>query len=557
MPIPQVIVDEIIKPQGDAIDPSREHPKYKENFPTWRLYLDLYELDRTKIAALVEKFGDDEDVDRYERRQQLAAIFNYVPTIVRMVVNYIFSQQPTISSTDEALNAFIADCDGRGTSLSEWMKESALPMALVFGMVDCLVQNPSSEDAQLFISAADDQAADVSPRLFLITPLIRTDWSEDQSGEYNWIRFRDRDADDPNPFREKPVESVSYVTISRAVDPVVNDKKNAVGFWLRSWLKPDEGGDGASAGGGDKMVWLHDGGFLPTRRAAIETLYFAKSNDPDRRHFGLSKIAMIAVLTYKIIQLLSWTDEDVIANLAVFVLPGTPPVDDSGKEIAVVMNPNSIIWLKGDPKINPQMLQGSTDNMKFKTDLIDIYIREILRLAYIIGASGKVETVTSGVQAVVSRNELFMELTDLAASCDQFVYGVLALASSWLNNDDVDRASITQRATVDFYKGPYMVDPLETTIKNADALIALFSRTSPTLVREVLRQVAQTVMYNETQNRSTVFEEIDRNYKQMIADRRAMADALNAGVDAAAQDGNTNPIDGEVPTNPVADGTTS
>lgn len=557
MPLPASLA-EILDALGDNFVPNSARAEYLEYRDLWQLYLDLYELDNQKIGALLDKHSGEDQL-KYELRQKLAAVFNYVPMVVRMAINYIYSEQPQISvEGNEPLQNFINDCDGNGTTLSQFVRQNGLPLALVLGFVDVLVQNPATPEG-MFETAEDvrQAAGTLSPRVLSITPLQRINWSTNPQHEYNWIAFVDNDDESRNPFisgieldanligepdsnttGELEFAGKSFIRVCRYLvlegdkpDEVVeirDDAGKAVGFWVKSWQGKDEN---------NRIRWFHDGGFLPTARVPVATLYYSRSIDQKKRHFGVSKIAMIAILTKKILQLASWTDEDVLANLAMFVLPGNPPQDEKGNVKPVQLTPFGVIWIGNDAKVPAHMLQGDTDHIRVKMDLIDKYIQEILRLAYLIGASGQAERVTSGVQGVVMRNELFMELADLALSCDNFTLELLALAQSWISNQDISRAQLVKEINpkVAFYKGPYSIDPLADVIKNSESLITLFERISPLMVKNLYRQLALSALTNEDTDRDDILNEIDDSVDQTIAEDEQQRQAAIAALGALDQ----------------------
>jgi hypothetical protein len=194
--------------------------------------------------------------------------------------------------------------------------------------------------------------------------------------------------------------------------------------------------------------------------------------------------------------------------------------------------------------------------------LIDAYIEEILRLAYIMGASGKATQANSGVQEVVIRNELFMELADLSGALDAYTLDVFRHVMAWSKGADVSLEELLrdQKPQVNFFKGPYAVDALKTVIENSQGLIDIFDQISPTMTKSVLRQLAATALYNEDQNREIIFEEIDGNADAVTEERRrvaaALADSLgqNANDPAAADAGTITNPPGQVatPTAPAA-----
>jgi hypothetical protein len=563
MPLP-AILEEIITARGDAFEPNAARQEYLDNRDLWQLYLDLYELDADKIMVLLDRHGNEDDI-KYELRQKMSAVFNYVPMVVRMAINYIYSEAPQIEVNDQQLQSFVDDCDGAGTSLAQYVRQTALPLSLVLGFLDVMVQNPQTP-AGMFVTAADvvESADGITPRVLTITPLQRINWSTQPTHEYNWLAFVDQDDEIKDPFaRGIPIDATfaaksdistpstagfqigdveffgsSFIRVSRYLvlddgQEIKDESGNEVGFWIRSWQEQDSNGS---------VRWFHDGGFLPTSRVPVATLYYVRSIDHAKRHFGMSKIAMIAILTRKIIQLLSWTDEDVLANLALFVLPGAPPQDEHGNVLPLELHPFKVIWVSNDARVPASLLQGSTDHIRVKMELIDAYTQEILRLAYIIGASAEAERVTSGVQGVVMRNELFMELADLALGCDNFVIDLLALAKAWIDNKDITRGEFLKlnKPTVSFYKGPYSIDPLADVIANTQQMLTMFEKLSPTMMRNLYRQLVMAATSNDNADRDIIFNEIDRSLSGVIEDNATQrALAMAAVAQAAAAPDNT------------------
>jgi hypothetical protein len=535
MPLPETLAA-LIRQMGDKFDPAAARKEHADNVDMWRLYLDLLEMDSTKLGRLIEKH-DGESADKEAMRRKLAAIFNYVPAIVRMTVNYLHAEQPTYEVADQSLRAFLDNCNGAGLSFVEYVRRQALPLSLVLGWVDVLVQNPESPDG-LFVTAADQQQSTESfaPRVHTITPLDRTNWSAKQTHEYSWVRFRDLQNEIVLPFINDPKpEGESYITVSGFVrsgeESLTDDTGREVGFWVRSYRNVDNP---------KQKEWLHDGDWLPTRRCPIASLFYAQSIDPEpgRRHFGISKVSQIAILTRKIIQLLSWSDEQVLSNLAIFVLPGEQPTDpkDPTKKLDTTLTPFTVIWLKGDPKISPMVLQGDTGHISIIWEIIDAYIREILRLAFLIGSSAEAEQITSGVQGVVARTELFQELSDLAGALDRFALETLALVASLINDEDVTVQGLIERykLTVAYNKGNYTIDPLTTILDNTERLVSMFKDIAPAMAEAAYRQAAQAALYNEDARRTEIFSQIRQNFAEVTANDAALRNAIVANATAAA-----------------------
>lgn len=525
MPIPAELVAAISR-ASPAFDPAATRTLYDDNKSLWELYRDMTELDRSKLKDLLEKHGDSEDEAKYGLRKKLVTVFNLIPSMLNVIKGYLFSEEPSIDvNGDSVLEQFMSDCDGAGTSYVDFVRKTVLPLSMVYGWIDVLVENPFS--AEQFQTQQQAIAAGVVPTARVVTPLQRINWSAAPNHAYNWVRFKDvaNETDDPFHYADPPDSFITYS--AKGPGP------NGAGFWLRSWRQ--------SSTDGKKLEWQHDGNWLPIPRVPIATLYYQQSHDPDRRHFGISKIAMMAILTHKIIQILSWTDEDVLSNLAIMCLPtrdGKLPKAEDGSPLITSLGAFSVISFPKDATQVPFVLQGGVDHIAFKLKLIDTIIREILRIAHLIGASAEDEKITSGRQGLVMRTELFQELGEQAGALDSLTLDILALVKSWETGEDWDRQRLADevKPVVSFNKKFPAMEPLDTLIDQLEKLTRLMSATSPKLIERLQVQVAMAALYADDRNRETVIDEIEANSAAQIEENQKVRD-LTAGVADAGDNG--------------------
>lgn len=528
MPLPDPILQALQTRKGKtAFDPAAARDAYTKNKDLWQLYQDMMELDQNKLKELLDKHGDTEDADKYALRQKLVTVFNLIPSMLNVIKGYIFSEEPSIEvNNDDDLTRFMQNCDGAGTSYENFVRKTVLPLSMVFGYIDVLVENPSDTSDFLSQQAAED--AEISPIARVITPLQRINWSAKANHAYNWIRFKDvaNELDDPFAYEAPPDSYITYTGPTSQV--AAPDAGKPVGFWIRSFRE---------AKGEGSPDWTHDGDWLPMPNVPIATLYYQQSQDQDRRHFGVSKIAIMAILTRKIIQVLSWTDEDVLSNLAIMCLPtkdGKLPKKEDGSPIITSLGSFSTISFPMDSKNPPFILQGSVDHIKVKMEIIDSIIREILRIAHLIGASAEDEQITSGRQGIVMRTELFQELGEIAGALDDLTLDVFALVKSWATGEAWDRQRVIEqiKPTVAFNKKFPALEPLDVLITQLEKLTRLMGTTSPKLIERLQVQIAMAAMYADDQHREEVIDEIEANSAIQIEEAKAAAD-ITAGVDEA------------------------
>lgn len=490
-------------------NPADVRKEYADKAATWQQYLDLLEMDATNMATLLDRHGDSttEPEAKFTARKQMAVVFNLIPSIINMIVGYAFSEEPQLDpGGDKDLEKFLNNCDGQGTAFKDFMRLKALPLALIMGQIDALVQNPIGADD--FPDEASAAEAGLDPRIFPITPLQRINWSCKPSGEYNWLCFQDLAGDNPSPLIRNSAELMAYITIAAAGE--VGGKPDN-GYWIRSTLgAANPSADTVAPSRFGAGVWNHTVGYAPNKRCGVATLYYRQSIDPRKRHTGVSKIAMMAVLTRAILNVLSWTQEDILSNLAILALPskgGRPPKDDQNNPIVPTLTAATILYYDPDNGGAPQVVQGEVAHIKIKMDFVAALVQEVLRVANLLGAEAT--GVRSGVAGLVERNELFQELSQIAGGMDSFGYDVLALAKSWATNTDVTADDIRDAGVrVNFHKGPYTLDPLKDVIQNARNVLGMFAPISPTMATAALRYAARSFLYANDPDLEKVLEEI-------------------------------------------------
>jgi hypothetical protein len=534
MPDTPDVIAKAINSAGDAFNPAAPHPLYESYRSLWQLYTDLLELDSVKLRTLIDAFAE-EDAAKLTLRKQLAACFNLVPTVINMIRDYLFAEEPSIDvGSDATLKDFLSNADGNGTKYADLIKNRILPLALAHGMVDVLVENPAVDGD--FLSASDAQEAGVAPVATPFTALQRINWSANPRGSYNWVCYIDTPLDDPNPFARNRAPITSYLTYSAISEAVAGDS----GFWLRSWKGsrlPQTPESAADQPAGDISTWTHVGDFVPTARVPVATLYYQRSLDHEKPHWGISKIAMIAVLTRLMIQVLSWTEEDILSSLALLAMPGAPPNNEDGTPRKLTLTAASVLYFPKDATKSPEYIQGDVAHIKAKMDFVAAIVQEILRLAHLIGASAEAEQVTSGVQGMVMRNELFQELSTLAGALDSFTYEILALVKSWATNSDWDVKKLLDevKPVVSFKKEGFTLEPLSNLIDDAGKILTMFHRISPEMCKAVYKLVARETLYSEDSALAEVLKEVDDNTEGELAADAAVEDTAGQTADLLKQ----------------------
>ncbi len=180
------------------IEIDREHPDFKRQKFTWRMYRDLYagghEFKHRAAEYLLRR--QKEPLDVYGERLQRVFYENYIGSIVDWYASTLFRREPSLqfNGGTGASQSFFAqlaeDCDRRGTTLSNFFRQCLID-TVIAGRSHILIDFPRASVRPT--NRAEEDAAGLS-RAFLIRYQAEEliNWSADERGEYDWIVLRQR-----------------------------------------------------------------------------------------------------------------------------------------------------------------------------------------------------------------------------------------------------------------------------------------------------------------------------------------------------------------------------
>jgi hypothetical protein len=183
------------------------NPVYAQFAPSWLVARDIYEgtggflnperpylvphprewLDhsvKTSEGAMVPNENPVKPSPKLVMRRKLARYENIAEAILGTVVGALFLQSPTRTfgpnKDNKKISAFWATCDGKGTDMTTFARESWL-VAGVFGHTPTLMEKPSG----IALTAADQKL----PYLCRYTPLDVLDWLEDDEQNLTAVKL--------------------------------------------------------------------------------------------------------------------------------------------------------------------------------------------------------------------------------------------------------------------------------------------------------------------------------------------------------------------------------
>jgi len=381
----------------------REHPLYKEYKDKWELYelaikggSDFINVDTLFSHRL-------EDSDSFDERLERAYYLNFCETIPSIYNNFIFKEKIQ-RPHDEKLVDFRMDTDGRGTNVSDFIARIGF-LSKVFGAMHCLVDMPELSEEEAYTRRFVKENK-IQPYCKMIYPSQLKDWSVDNQGNFRWVVIEQDYSRDSDPTLERENEK-SYLLVT-----------------LEEWRYEAEDGslfkfeDGKSNKGPNKV------GMIP-----IITLY---NKDVDDNRVGESMLKDIVYINRIILNWCSCLDEMIERQtFSQLIIPddgtladeneqGGDPLRKLGTAHAWTFNANST-----HP---PAFISPDTKNIQTVWKLVVDHIKEIYRLAGLIGTSEDLSASRSGRAAQMGFLGVNSALADTAKKYQQFEADVSRLA---------------------------------------------------------------------------------------------------------------------------------
>jgi hypothetical protein len=129
--------------------------------------------------------------DDYEYRRSRTPIPEFVAEAVEVHLSKICDQEIHREGPDD-LKAWWEDCDGRGTSIDDWMRETVSPLLLVLGCLDVLLDHPKAPPGQKVVTRSDELALGLDRCVAsYILPQNMVWWRLDPAGRYQECLVRE------------------------------------------------------------------------------------------------------------------------------------------------------------------------------------------------------------------------------------------------------------------------------------------------------------------------------------------------------------------------------
>lgn len=398
-------------PKG--FDPAATNAIYDELAESWRLNRDFAEmhLHLLRDGTYLDVFGGKtKEADRsYAWRQQASFAMDHCADLINLRVDNLFRTLPVReydqSPYKDFIKKFLADVDGGGTSIDEFMRRALV--AYYVNGVDIVVDKQAPPAGAKVRSRADERRLGLLPYLHAFGPLERVDWACGHGGGYLWVRY-DLGWQSATDEHGGGDQSHQYLTMLRdewRLYQVTTDAK------------------------GENQRIEQTGGHFSLGTVPVVPLYFKASSRADYPQVPLSLLTRIAPIARYMLNLLSQSQLDLYASVAFFALLGVDPKDapDSISPMTIWCLPSAV----PGTTVTVQELGRQIGPIREKREWLRVLMEVILRIGKLTGGTGDLQSrASSGVQVAVERTDLDNELRMTASQLEAVERRIIQLALS-------------------------------------------------------------------------------------------------------------------------------
>ena len=372
---------------------------------------------------------------------------------------------------------FRLNTDGRGNDITSFVKRAGY-LSSIYGTVHSLVDITLPETKRQ-LSKRDLRSGAISPYCTLILPTQLVDWSIDSSGELRWIIIKTLYYRDDDPRVERSVE-YHYKLITRD-----------------SWEIEDEDGNPVSFPDGTPNKGTNELGIIP-----LATMYHS---DIDNNLVGESLIKDIVYINRAILNWCSCIDEQIDRQtFSQLTVPDDGTLAEraeSGDDPLFEIGTGSIFTFPAESGQPPRFISPDTNNINTIWKIVIDHIKEIFRLAGLIGGTGDLYVSRSGKASQIGFQSVNSALAEKASSYQKFENDISKLAYMYLNKNVDDYELVKYPSSFDVAA---LSDEIDSFFKVMQAEF------SPTLNKTIQKNIARRAVPLASQSvRKAIEDEIE------------------------------------------------
>ena len=461
---------------ADIILAEREHPYFDDYIDRWDLYEAAVKGGKDFITEENLFSHRLEFTEDYEERLKRGFYLNFCETIPSIYNNFIFKEKVE-RPPDVELEPFRRDADGRGTSISDFIAKVGY-LSKIFGAMHVLVDMPQKNE-DITYTRRFVKENNISPYCNLIYPRMLKDWSRDSNQNFEWVVVEYNYFRDADPKKERDIEKY-YKLITK-----------------KTWRCEDADGNLFVFEDGRDAEGTNDLGFVP-----LVTSYH-KDIDDDR--IGESMLKDIVFINRAIFNWSSCIDEMIERQtFSQLIVPddGTLAEDsESGEDPLRKLGTANAWTFNANATHPPDFISPDTSNLQTVWKLIVDHIKEIYRLAGLIGTSEDMAASRSGKAAQMGFLGVNSALADTSRRYQQFENDLSRLSRLQMGKDSEVYKDVKYPDTFD----------IQSLTDEVDAYFTVMEKNfSETMNKEMMKKISRSALPMATPDiKTTIEEEID------------------------------------------------
>jgi hypothetical protein len=464
--------------------------------------------------------------DDYELRRARTPIPEFVAEAVEIHLGKVYDQDVARRGPEDLL-AWWRDVDGRGTPISDYMRETIAPLLLVLGCLDVCIDHPQAPDGEAIVTRADELRLGLDKVVAsYILPQNMLWWRTDQAGRY--LECLVREYADPS-------DRIDHDDRGNAID--ATDTGKHADLWRREYVRY------RYWNGHESILFSYDGATILGRtrhrygRVPIVRLVDLKKHRTP--NVGKSRYEAIAEYQREFYN----RDSELILSDTLQAHPLLSGPDDYCQaDNTMSVGPGYIIPMKKNAEkgtyqgweyVSPP--KDPADSLRRnKADLIDLKDRRagLLKPA---GSSGLGGTVTgqSGIAKQLDAQNGHKQLSSIGRSLARSErllaeYALIVWRSREITHDEREEIDVVYPSRFELYSAEELTDSmtkLQQVIKNSGAMPLVEGMA----IRSIVRQLLLGLSDRE-------YRELDSEIDGVLAVKAGDHDALREMADPGIRD---------------------
>lgn len=369
-----------------------------------------------------------ETYDKYTRRKQLSYYVNYTKPIVDAHVNPIFRTEPVRQNMSNTYQLFVKDVDGNHTSLTRFMKKTAIK-AKLHG-VEFIVMDMDVVDDNELVTEEDIVDRRLYPYLYTISPNQINNWATDKFGR---------------------LISISYTLTNKVLGKDGNiETVSEVWTWTETICKKSINGV--------EVKFKNNIGRIPV----IPVYGVINATDELIPQSDLYGIARTSLALYNCLSELRERNRN--QAFSILTYPVAEDDDYESGDLSLQVGVNDMLMYRAGSQ-SPEYITPPVDSSNMLENEIKLMIQEIYRQANMQFVTEQKISNISGLYQKWANLQLFQTISELTEGLQNVERILVKMFSSFMN-EDMPEFSVT-------YNHEYGVSDITETLANATAVLAM------------------------------------------------------------------------------------